>query len=94
MQLLKLPVWEVGNRGFEPHSGLQVSKKQIVSSPLTHKDSILLRAFVTEMQRARQQTARALILNPVFVGQCRLIHLTIIGRLSWPSLAYVSTKVA
>ena len=25
---LKLPAWKVGDRGFEPHSGLQVSKKQ------------------------------------------------------------------
>ena len=30
VQLVKLPAWEVGDRGFEPHSGLQVSKKQIV----------------------------------------------------------------
>ena len=29
------------DRGFEPHSGLQVSKKQNVSSLLTLKDSIL-----------------------------------------------------
>ena len=28
VQLLKLPAWKVGDRGFEPHSGLQVSKKQ------------------------------------------------------------------
>ena len=27
VQWLKLPVWKVGDRGFEPHSGLQVSKK-------------------------------------------------------------------
>ena len=25
---LKLPAWKVGDRGFEPHSGLQISKKQ------------------------------------------------------------------
>ena len=28
MQWLKLPVWKVGDRGFEPHSGIQVSKKK------------------------------------------------------------------
>ena len=28
---LKLPAWKVGDRGLEPHSGLQVAKKQIVS---------------------------------------------------------------
>ena len=35
---LKLPAWKVGDRGFEPLSGLQVSKKQTVSSPLTRED--------------------------------------------------------
>ena len=30
VQWLKLPAWKVGVRGFEPHSGLQVSKKQNV----------------------------------------------------------------
>ena len=44
---LKLSAWKVGDRGFEPHSGLRVSKKQNVSSPLTRKDSILWRASVT-----------------------------------------------
>ena len=41
MQWLKLPALKVGDRGFEPHSGLKVSNKQNVSSPLTRKDSIL-----------------------------------------------------
>ena len=45
VQWLKLPAWEVGDRGFEPHSGLQVSKKQNVSSLLTRKDSILWLEF-------------------------------------------------
>ena len=45
---LKLPAWKVGDRGFEPHSGLRVSKKQNVSSPINRKDSILWRASVTE----------------------------------------------
>ena len=45
---LKLPAWKVGDRGFEPHSGLQVSKKQSVSSSLTCKDLILWVASVTE----------------------------------------------
>ena len=29
VQWLKLPAWKVGDRGFEPHSGLQVSKKKM-----------------------------------------------------------------
>ena len=41
VQWLKLPAWEVGDRGLEPHFGLQISKKQNVSSLLTRKDSIL-----------------------------------------------------
>ena len=40
--------WEVGDGGFEPHYGLQVSKKQKVSSLLTRNDSILSKASVTE----------------------------------------------
>ena len=32
--------------------------------------------------------------DPVFGEQCHLTHLTILGRLSWPSLAYMCTQVA
>ena len=42
------PVWKVGDRWFEAHSGLQVSKKPNVSSPLTRDDSILWGVSVTE----------------------------------------------
>ena len=52
MQWVKLPAWEVGDRGFEPHCGLQVLKKQNVPFSLTRKDSILWGAPVTE-RRAR-----------------------------------------
>ena len=45
---LKLPAWKVKDRGFEPHSGLQVSKKQYVSSLLIHNDSLLQGTSVTE----------------------------------------------
>ena len=48
MQWLKLPAWEIGDRGFESHLGLQVSKAQNVSSPLTRNDSILWGTSVTE----------------------------------------------
>ena len=41
MQWLKLLAWKVGDRGFEPHSCIPVSKKQNVSSPFTRKCSIL-----------------------------------------------------
>ena len=48
-----------GDRGFEPHSDSQVSKKQNASSPLTRKDSILQGASMIEWWRVRPQTARA-----------------------------------
>ena len=64
------------------------SKKQNVSSPLTRKDSILLRASVTKRWRARPQAARTRILNSVSGGQCHLIHLTILRKFSWPGVAY------
>ena len=51
-------------------------------------------ASVTEKWRARPQTARARISYPVSGGQCHLNHLTILRRFSWPSLAYMCTKVA
>ena len=38
---LKLPACKVRDRGFEPYSGLLVSKKQNVSSSFTREDSIL-----------------------------------------------------
>ena len=34
------------------------------------------------------------ISNPVSGEQCHLNHLTILRRFSWPSLAYMCTKVA
>ena len=40
VQWLKLPALKVGDLESEPHSGLQVSKKQNVSFPLTRKTSI------------------------------------------------------
>ena len=36
---LKLPTWKVRDRGLDPRSGIQVPKKQNVSSLLTRKHS-------------------------------------------------------
>ena len=54
---------------------------------------------MTERYRARPQTSRLWILNPVSGGQAHLIyHLihhppsTILRRFSWPSLAYMCTQ--
>ena len=90
--MVKAACLEVRDRGFEAHIGLEVSKKQTVSSSLTRKDSILRGTFVTEKWRARPQTTRARISNFVSGGQCHLIHLAIFRMFSWPSLAYMSTK--
>ena len=99
VQWLKLPVWKVRDRGFEPHAGFQVSKKQNVSSLLTRKDSILWGASVTERYRARPQTARARILNPVSGEQCHFIHLAILSSPGpiqpictqrWPKAPFIS----
>ena len=76
----------------EPRSGIQVSKKQIVSSPLTF--NIVRSLCDWEVDCARPQTSRARISYPVSEGQCLLIHLTILRRFSWPSLAYICTNVA
>ena len=37
---------------------------------------------------------QARISEPVSGGQCHLNHLTILRSFSWPSLAYICTKVA
>ena len=94
VQWLKLPAWKVGYRRFESHSGLQVSKKKNVSSPLTRYDIILRGTSLVERLRVRPQTARVRISNPVSGGQCYLIHLTIFRWLSWSSLTYMCTNVA
>ena len=76
----------------ELRSGIQVSKKQIVSSPLTF--NIVRSLCDREVDCARPQTPRARISYPVSVGKCLLIHLTILRRFSWSSLAYIYTNVA
>ena len=87
--MVNLPALKAGDRGFEPHSGLQVAKKQNVSSPLTRKDSILLGL----RDRVVACSASDRILNPGSGGQCHLIYLSILRRFSWPCLAYMCTKV-
>ena len=71
-----------------------VWKKQKCFFPIHMWKSVLWGASVTERWRARPQTARAQISNPVSGGQCHLNHFTILRRFSWPSLAYMCTKVA
>ena len=84
-----------GDRGFEPRCGIQVSKKQTVSSLFTRKDSILWGASVTEKLVASSVSDRqGSNFEPVSREKCHLIHLTIIRRFPWPSLAYMSAKVA
>ena len=78
VQWSNLPAWKVGYHGLEPRSSIQVSNKQDMSSPLTRNlDSLLWEASVIERWRARYQTAKARISNPVSGGQCHFIHLII-----------------
>ena len=56
-------------------------------TPLTRATTLQLRT-VTPHANNRHGS------NPVSGGQCHIIHLTILKRLSWSSLAYLFTKVA
>ena len=80
---LKPPAWKIWDRGFKHHSVFQISNKQNVSSPLTHKGSILWGSCVTERYRARPQTTRARMLGWCWVSlasvadmYCSLLRLT------------------
>ena len=53
---LRVPAWKVGDRGFEPRSGIQVSKKQNGSSLLTRENSILWGASVKSGELPPQTT--------------------------------------
>ena len=90
VQWLKLPP-KVGDPGFEPRSGILVSKKQTVSSPLTRKDPMLWGASLTERSEVECSASDRQGSNSVSGGQC---HPVILGIFSWPSLAYMCTKVA
>ena len=74
-------------RGSVPGLGGLKEKKSFF--PIHVWNSVFWGTSVTERYRARHQTARARISNPVSGGQCRLIHLTILRKFSWPSLAYI-----
>ena len=79
-------------RGSVPGNGGLKETKMFLPHPRV-KDSIV------ESLRDREVACSASdrqcrISNPVSGGQCHLNHLTIIRRFSWPSLAYMCTKVA
>ena len=80
-------------RGLVPGLGGLKETKMFIPHPRVKK-LVLWGASVTERWRARPQTARVRISNPVSGGQCNLNHLTILRSFSWPSLAYMCTKVA
>ena len=98
VQWLELPVWKVGNRGFEPHSCLWVQRNKMFllrtlikihycGEPQWPRGSVLgLRPLGLEF--------RILCLGGGGGGQCHLIHPTIVRRFSRPILAYMCTKVA
>ena len=92
--LLKLYAWKVGDRGFEPRSDIQVSKKENVSSTLIREESIMWESFRDRAVSCSASDRQRSNFESVSGEQCHLIHLTILGRLSWPNLAYVCTKMA
>ena len=80
VQWLKLPALKLGDCGFETHFGFHVLKKQNVSSPLNSKD------VGPPYPRGSVLALRPPVLkfnsNPVSGGQCHLIYLTNLRRLS------------
>ena len=84
--------------GLNPSLAFKFPKKNIyISSPLTREGSYRFNIVgsLRDPEVARlPRTARARRSNPVFGGQCHLIHLTILRKFSWPSLAYMCSKVA
>ena len=87
VQWFKPPAWKVRDRGARPplwHSGFTETN---VSSPLTLEDLILWGASVRGSELGLE--FRSLCMHE---GQCHLIHLTILRRFFWPSLAYTAQR--
>ena len=75
---------QLGDRNFEPRSPFKFRRNKM----------FLIRSLVNtkncgESLWPRVQIVKARISNPVSGGQCHLIHLTILRRFTWPSLAYM-----
>ena len=64
----------------------------VLTTTLGHPPNIV--GSLPDRKVACSASAKARISNSVSGGQCHLAHLTILRRLSWPSLAYMCTKVA
>ena len=87
---LKLPAWTDIYRRFVPHTGIQISKKQIfIPRSLTKIQICGEPCWPRGSVRALFQIARAQISNYVSGKQYHLIHLTIHGRLSWTRIAFI-----
>ena len=96
VQWLKLPALKVGDRGFEPHSGIQVSKKQNISSPLSRKiqycgKTSWPRGSVLGL-RPPEVAFRILCLEGSVTSF--MSQFTILFIVSWPSLAYICAKIS
>ena len=97
MQRVKLSAWKIGDREFELHSDLQVTKKQNVSFPPTRKDSILWgRGSVLGLRRPGLEFLILCLEGSVI----SLIHLTILKEVllaqfsvcaqRWPKTPFIS----
>ena len=73
---------------YLPPTGILVSKKQTVSSPLTRKDPMLWGASLTERSEVECSASNRQGSNSVSGGQ---FHPIILRIFSWPSLAYMCT---
>ena len=81
---VKLPPSKIGDRGFEIHFGLQVSKKQNVSSTISRTFNIV--GNLRDRELACSASDRK---GSIFESCIIIIHFTILRRFSWPSSAYM-----
>ena len=79
--------FHAGVRGSVPVLGEFKESKMFLPHPR-------VKLSIVESLRDREVACSASDSNPVSGGQCHFIHLTILRRFSWPSLAYMCTKVA
>ena len=88
---LKQPARKVGDCGFETHSDFSMKKMFLLRSLGKIQycgEALWPKGSVLDIRPSRLEF-QIMCLR----GQCHLIHLTILGRLSWPSVAYMCTKM-
>ena len=92
VQWSKLPAWKIGDHWFQTRTDIQVSKKQNVSSSLTPKDSIVWGASWPRGSVIGLWTPE--LEFQILCLEGSVISFIILRMFSWPSLAYMGTKVS